>query len=158
MKKVIVLIFMFIIFADLTSCTGGKEMKISSFQKIEMSVTGTAANTDLYEVISDGSEIIISFYSGGWNYNDNISKEECLIKRKKLGKQAYEYIIELMNRYKVMSWDGFSKTDPDILDGESISFFAAVNDNINIEAHGSNASPKFYYRFQDAIEDLLNRK
>ena len=56
---------------------------------------------------------------------------------------------------KVLAWDGFDEYDSDALDGYDFSFEAELSDGSKIAAHGSNAFPKGYQDFKQAIGKLV---
>ena len=53
-------------------------------------------------------------------------------------------LLEIINRHDLWKWHGFSKTDPNILDGTSFSLRIAFADGTVIEANGSNWFPSSY--------------
>ena len=61
----------------------------------------------------------------------------------------------IVNQYNLISWNGFSENDPDVLDGEMFSFQATVNDGISIHAEGSANFPMGFHEFRRAIHLLL---
>lgn len=128
---------------------------ITSFDTITLSETGMRAFTDEYEIVRTDAGVTLSYYAGAWKYNESQSKEDCLAARAEKENEVYEQILKLLNECKVMSWDGFSESDPRALDGTIFSFIAIVNDGIKINATGSNAYPKNYDRFKDTIRGMI---
>ena len=53
-------------------------------------------------------------------------------------------LLEIINRYDLWKWHGFSRIDPNILDGTSFSLRIAFADGTVIEANGSNRFPSSY--------------
>ena len=52
-------------------------------------------------------------------------------------------------------WNGFSGSNPDVLDGESFSLSASFADGREIRAWGSNSFPEGYFHADQAIEDFF---
>lgn len=53
-------------------------------------------------------------------------------------------LMEIINRHDLWKWHGFSKTDPNIMDGTSFSLRVSFADGTVIEANGSNRFPSTY--------------
>ena len=136
--------------------SGGDKTQITSFEKFSLSFTGMSANTDEYEVVKTSTGVTLSYYSGDWNYDDAVNKEDCLVKRTR-GKQAqYQRLVQLLNSCEVMRWDGFNKNNKKVLDGYNFSFSAEVNDGESIQARGSNKYPPHYRELKNAVMEMIN--
>lgn len=57
--------------------------------------------------------------------------------------------------HRMHNWDGFSKTDSNIMDGEGFSLYIDFMDNTRISAHGSNAFPKGYGDAESAFNEIF---
>ncbi len=55
----------------------------------------------------------------------------------------------------MVSWDGFSESIKDVLDGESFNLTAVI-DGKSISAHGYVAKPDGYYDFEKLLYDILS--
>lgn len=53
-------------------------------------------------------------------------------------------LLEIINRHNLWKWHGFSRIDPNILDGTSFSLRIVFADGTVIEANGSNRFPSSY--------------
>ena len=53
-------------------------------------------------------------------------------------------LLEIINRHNLWKWHGFSRIDPNILDGTSFSLRIVFADGTVIEANGSNRFPSGY--------------
>ena len=68
----------------------------------------------------------------------------------------FEQILKLLNRCKVLSWDGFEGKRPKgILDGITFYLYGIVNDGRKIEARGSQRFPYRFYEFRDALYSMV---
>ena len=63
-----------------------------------------------------------------------------------------------MTKYNVNKWDGFNKSDKNVLDGNSFSFSYSNTDNKSIEAHGYMKWPNNYREFRDEIKALYEKE
>ena len=60
----------------------------------------------------------------------------------------------ILETYDVASWAGFRGSDPNVLDGSSMSFQAEFVDGSRIEAFGENKFPKNYHDVFSELDDL----
>lgn len=112
------------------------------------------------------------FYTQGYAINSDVSYEiNCddkhTVKIKPYGKseeEAIELVIDantlnkimdVLNKYKVVKWDGFNKSDRDVLDGDSFSFTLTYNDGINIYASGYMSWPENYRNVRDEFDNIF---
>lgn len=131
--------------------------KIESFSSVSLRITGMRANIQLYEILKTDEGVSVSFYEGSWEYMDNVEKEDCLVSRVEGGEELYTEVLNILNENKVYKWDGFRKSARNVLDGYMFTFEARVNNDEKIYANGSNAYPKNYNKFIEAIEELLKQ-
>ena len=67
-----------------------------------------------------------------------------------------EKLNALIQEYGVAAWNGFSMSDPNVLDGTSFGLYIAYRDRSqNISAHGYMPFPPRYRDFRDALEELF---
>ena len=66
-------------------------------------------------------------------------------------------LLEIINRHDLWKWHGFSKTDPNILDGTSFSLCIVFADGTVIEANGSNRFPSSYSAACADIDTLFSK-
>ena len=125
------------------------------FRRITLSESGSAASTYELEVLRAGSGVTVSEYNGPWQYWDDTSREDCLQARAEGGEDLYRKIALQCEALGIRSWDGFSESDPDVLDGTMFSFEAELADGGTITAHGSNAYPDHYGDLVNFIRELL---
>ena len=128
----------------------GKKIPITSYDTIFWRISGMRV-TQEYEIVKRGVQAEVSEYEmycvtgGGW---------ERQLQRSVLCSE--ERMLELLNAFPVMKWDGFHGKHPrGVLDGEMFSFQATVNDGISIHAEGSANFPKGFHEFRRAIHLLL---
>lgn len=69
--------------------------------------------------------------------------------------ELLDRIAGIFARYDVASWDGFSKSDADVLDGRDFSFSATYGGKRSIGAHGYMMWPPHFGEVATAIRELL---
>ena len=104
-----------------------------------------------------------AYYSYDIECNDN-----CTIKIKPNGypdeeaktydldKVTIEKIIGVLNKYEVSKWDGFSKSDQNVLDGDSFSFSLHTNEGDSISASGYMMWPEHYRDTREELTKIFN--
>ncbi len=60
----------------------------------------------------------------------------------------------IIDKYKVKSWDGFNKSDKNVLDGDSFSLSIHYPSG-SVSAHGYMSWPKNYRDFRNEIDELF---
>ena len=118
-------------------------------------VYGTMAWEDAWEIKDINGEMTLSHYSGNWPYDDSLEMEDCLEQRKALTDEEYEELCDLLERIGMRSWDGYSGSDPDVLDGGGFSLDVLFKDGESIWANGENAYPDGYGEMFSALTGLL---
>ena len=121
------------------------------FERITLRIQGTMAWSQEYEVLRTDDGMEASYYEGSWMYNDSEEREDCVASSKTWTKDDYDELAAKLYDLRVPSWDGYTKSDPNALDGSSFSLEIALADGKTIYAHGTNAYPKNYGEFENCI-------
>ena len=66
-------------------------------------------------------------------------------------------LMEVIESYDLVSWDGFSESRDDVLDGEGFRLEFTLTDGSSVQASGDNAFPDHYFDAMGAIWDILTR-
>ena len=67
--------------------------------------------------------------------------------------------LDLLNRCKLQSWDGFYGKHPKrVKDGTMFTLRAVVNGGKKIYAHGSQNFPRHYHELNDGLYELFDKK
>ncbi len=122
-----------------------------------LSEYGTMAYSTEYEWVKTLTGARLTKYEGDWQYNENTEREDCVAAEVEGGKELYDEICGLLRDNDVTAWDGFNKTDPDVLDGGGFSFSMALEDGSVVSASGSNAYPGGYGNFLNGLRRILDR-
>ena len=68
---------------------------------------------------------------------------------------AAEALMQVIDAWDVVSWDGFSESRRYVLDGEGFWLDLALTDGTRISARGDNAFPEHYFDAMGEIWDIL---
>ncbi len=103
-----------------------------------------------YEIVMSGDEAEVSQYEIGYSDGEEV---------RHLDKRAVcsaGRALKLMNRCRLLSWDGFHGKHPKgIKDGKNFIFKATVNEGKEIYATGSQRFPPHYRDFTDGLYEIL---
>ena len=130
-----------------------KNTPITSYTSLSWHISGMRVAQE-YEIVKKGDETEVSEYelrcvTGGGRERELQRRVLC----------TEERMLELLNQFPVMKWDGFHGKHPrGVLDGEMFSFRATVNDGVSIHAEGSANFPKGFHEFRRAIHLLLSEQ
>ena len=125
--------------------------KIISFTEIKLRISGMQVG-EVYEVICRDGKAEISSY---WLSYENGTEQYNLNKRAAAPESD---VVDILNKFKILKWDGFyGKNPPYLLDGTMFDFTALVNGGRKISASGSNNFPKHYRDFIEALNALLTK-
>ncbi len=124
--------------------------RIKSFETVTLRKSGMRHVTD-YEIVMRGTRAEVSQYEIGYKDGEEVRR---LIKRAEC---AEGRALKLMNRCRVLSWDGFyGKRPKGIKDGTDFVFKAVVNGKEEIYARGSQRFPLHFGDFTDGLYQILN--
>ena len=68
---------------------------------------------------------------------------------------AVDELMNAIDTYDVASWDGFSESDYNVLDGESFRLEIGLTDGTSVLARGDNAFPDNYDEAMEQIWRIL---
>ena len=84
---------------------------------------------------------------------DRVSEEAS--KKIELDKKTIEKLVNELNKYNITSWNGFKKSDKNVLDGNSFSFSIQTKDDNWVEASGYMMWPKNYDKVRNEFDSIL---
>ena len=124
--------------------------KIKSFETVTLHTSGMRYVTD-YEIVKSGENAEVSQYTVGYRDGEKV---------RQLQKRAVcsaKCALKLMNKCRLLSWDGYhGKRPKGIKDGTNFIFKATVNEGKEIYATGSQRCPWHYGDFSDGLREMLN--
>ena len=126
-----------------------KDKTIKTIERFILS-TGTMRQILECEIQIKDEKAVVSNYE--IRYIDNGAKR-VLIEQ---GETSYKDILKLLNKYKVLSWDGFKGKHPkNVADGTVFTLEAVVNEDRIIYATGSQNFPKDYHEVYKALREIM---
>ena len=113
-----------------------------------------------YETVgmSMGSETELSIVrnDGGFTVMESFGNGE-IIRSAFVGQMVGAQATDILRAHNVLSWNGFAKSDPHVLDGTSFILSIAFDDGTTISARGTNLYPKGLSAAVREIRDLFDR-
>ena len=114
------------------------------------------------------------FYTSGYGLNEDVSykincDDNCILIIKEYGKDETDAITikltdkdmdefeSILNKNLILSWKGFSKSDKNVLDGDSFTFHLRYNDDEKLSASGYMMYPNNYKSFKTEFETYVNK-
>ncbi len=123
--------------------------KIKSFEIVALNTSGMRYITD-YEIVMRDGNAEVSRYAVGFRGGEKV---------RQLEKRAVcepEKVIELLNKCRLISWDGFNGKHPiGVKDGTMFTLKATVNEGKKIYASGSQNFPPHYHDLTDGLYEIL---
>ena len=113
------------------------------------------------------------FYSSGYSinartryeldYNNNKYIAKILpnevpdenIKEVEVPKEVVKEIESILEKYNISKWNGFNKTDKNVLDGNSFSLYITTEDDKQIEASGYMKWPDNYGLVKKELDNIF---
>jgi len=69
----------------------------------------------------------------------------------------YMALEQIITEHDLLSWNGFSGSDPFMMDGEGFGLYIILTDDIHIAASGSNCWPDGFDEAEQAIEKVFGQ-
>ena len=112
-------------------------------------------------------------YTSGYGINQNVNykidcEDDCVLYIKeyekdeddlikiKLSNKDMDKFESILNKNHILSWKGFSKSDKNVLDGDSFYFRLRYNDDEKLSASGYMMYPSHYREFKTSFEEYVN--
>lgn len=73
------------------------------------------------------------------------------------GQTAGEQVTDILREHNALSWNGFAKSNPHVLDGTSFTLSIVFDDGKTVFAQGANSWPKGMAVAVREIEKLIDR-
>ena len=100
-----------------------------------------------YEIDYEDDKFVATIQKNGQ------SDEEA--KRVEISKEKVKELEDILNKYEVSKWDGFKKSDKNVLDGHSFSLYIRLFDDTSIDASGYMKWPKNYSEVRGSLESYF---
>lgn len=128
------------------------------FEVIEIRLRGSEAGDDVCKVTKTENGVLLQHYRAisYWDTTIGDTKEEITpIHETEGDMEMLKRAQRIAGAYNIAEWDGFNESEPNVLDGTMLIFYAKLADGTEINASGSNAYPKNFSEFQRAIRNLM---
>ena len=147
--KYLIIIVIIIIVGVIVMLGSRKVKKIDSITQLRFSYSsGYMMNSDtVYEILKKDDK----YYANIKPYL--VPSDEAF--EVELDEKVINEIIEVLNKYEVSKWDGFSKSNKYVLDGDSFSFSIHMEDGSDIFASGYMMWPKNYGEVKSELNRIL---
>ena len=77
---------------------------------------------------------------------------------RRIDRSYVEEICAVIEAYDLLSWDGFSGSDPDVLDGEGFSLSFTFSNGTSVHASGENCFPKEYHTVMGCLDGIMEKE
>lgn len=77
------------------------------------------------------------------------------VQKEEISKEDIKKIEDILSNYDVSAWDGFNKTDKNVLDGDSFSFSLKYDDDRTVSASGYMRYPNNYREVKQELESIF---
>ena len=148
-KRILITVMVFTMLFGLFGCGEKAPKTVTSVETMTLTLRGMRGGyVYKFEGESDVTELrrYREAYSGGEDELVLESSVPC----------GVQTMIELMNTYGILRWDGFHGKHPkNVSDGIMFRFEATVNGGQEIFADGSENFPKGYHEFVRALDAML---
>ena len=113
-----------------------------------------------YETIGTamGSETELSIVREGDGFT--ATQSSCgrqTVRRASVEQMVGEQVTDILRAHDALSWNGFEKSDPLVLDGTSFTLAVAFDDGTTISARGTNSYPKGLSAAVGEIKNLFDQ-
>lgn len=151
MKKYFIIgLVIFVIIVAIVVCLLLHKNKfvIHSLKRLSYSyTTGNMINSSVRYDIECGDTCHITIKPDGV---DDLDAKEYEFSNEKVKR-----VIDVLNQYHVSNWDGFDKSDPYVLDGNSFHFSLDTKKGESISASGYMMWPKDYRKVKESLESIF---
>jgi len=100
-----------------------------------------------YKIDYIDNKFIASYKKNGIPEEDRLKKE--------ISSEKIKELENLLNNYKVYKWDGFNKSDKNVLDGDDFSLSITTLDKRHIRASGYESYPDNYGEVNKEIQNFF---
>ena len=98
----------------------------------------------------------ISFENGKYILTiklDNVAPEDAV--ELEINNTIIENVLAILNKYQVKEWNGFNKSDQNVLDGNSFNMTITEKDETHISAHGYMKWTENYREVKQELDELF---
>lgn len=147
-KQMLLCLLLFLAAALLGGCQKKRLKEDVLVESFSYETIGTAMGSETtFSIVREGDGFTVTQSAGGGKTVRSAYADQAA------GAQA----TDILRAHNALSWNGFAKSDPHMLDGTSFTLFIAFDDGTTISARGTNSYPKGLSAAVKEIRDLLDR-
>lgn len=149
MKKIIILLIPIIIILYILLKIKRKPVEIENIKYLHFGYsTGNMINANVsYELSYKDGKYIARVKPNGKSEEETIEKE--------ITKKQIKKIEEIIKKYEVYKWDGFNKSDPYVLDGNSFNMSITLKEGKIVSASGYMKYPNNYREVKNELDNFF---
>lgn len=151
MKKyiIIVLVILIIVFISVFMIHNSKRnVNVSNIKSLTFSYSqGYMANSGVRYELECKDKCILSYKANGVPFDEATEYN--------LDESTVLEVEELLNKYNVSKWNGFNKSDQNVLDGDSFGFYLIMQNGDSISASGYMKWPDNYAEVKEGLDNIF---
>ena len=123
-----------------------KDIKSFSFDTVD----GMAINAGVkYSIKLEENKYIATIRKNGKSEEDETKKE--------IFNEKVKELENILNKYNVSKWNGFNKSNKNVLDGHSFSLSIKLGDDSYVSASGYMRWPKNYKNVRNELKEFFEK-
>ena len=142
----------YLILLCMTGCFKNIKRKSNNIKDIKKLSFSYSTGNYIYGSVSYD----ISFENGKYILTiklDNVAPEDAV--ELEINNTIIENVLAILNKYQVKEWNGFNKSDQNVLDGNSFNMTITEKDETHISAHGYMKWPENYREVKQELDELF---
>ena len=149
MRKQVLLCFLLFLAAALLGGCQRKRLKEDVLvESFSYETIGTAMGSEAsFTIVHEGNSYTVTQSSGGGQ----------TIRTAHVERKIMVQATDILRAHDALSWNGFEKSNPLVMDGSSFILSIAFDDGTNISARGTNSYPKGLSAAVREIQSLFDR-
>ena len=149
MKKLFILLIPIIIITYILLKIKKKPVEIEYIKYMHFGYsTGTMINANVsYNLTFKDGKYLVQIKPNG--------KTEEETKEKEITKKEVKKIENILKQYEVYKWDGFNKSDQNVLDGNSFDISIILKNGETIRAYGYMKYPNNYREVKNELDNIF---
>ena len=147
-KQMLLCLLLFLAAALLGGCQKKRLKEDVLVESFSYETIGTAMGSETtFSIVREGDGFAVTQSSGGGH----------TVRTAHVGRENAKQATDILREYNALSWDGYAKSDPRVLDGTTFTLSVAFDDGTTISAWGTNSYPKGLSAAVREIKDLFDR-
>lgn len=149
MRKQILLCFLLFLAAVLLGgCQRKRLAQDALLESFCYETAGMAMGSETsFSIVREGDGYAVTESLGGGH----------IVRSAHIGRETAAQLTDILREYDALSWDGYAKFNPRVLDGASFTLSVAFDDGTTISAWGANSYPKGLSAAVGEIKNLIDR-